>query len=438
MSVALIVIVIEFGYIRAALGLLLTTAFFAAAAMRLLALYWFAYPAAAPYRRPLSDAELPTYSVLVPLYGEAAVLPALLEAMTALDYPRGKLDIVFVLEAADTTMAEAFARHDLPHYMRAVVVPDVGPRTKPKALNYALTTVASDYIVVFDAEDRPERDQLRRAAEVFRGGNGRVGCLQAQLNLYNPDQSWLSRQFTLEYSTHFDAVLPALARIGLPIPLGGTSNHVPRHVLLEVGAWDAFNVTEDADLGVKLARLGYETHILASTTWEEAPINLRQWHGQRTRWLKGWVQTLLVHFREPIALWRDLGTKKMVGLTVALMVPVIAALLHPIFYVLLADALLRSSLTPITVLGVTVAIAGAALSIALSWATVRQRHQGLARSLVGIPLNWLLITSAAYRALVQLVRAPHYWSKTEHGLSAPRPRLDRDVVAEAAGLDEAP
>jgi cellulose synthase/poly-beta-1,6-N-acetylglucosamine synthase-like glycosyltransferase len=239
----------------------------------------------------LPDWQLPVYSVLVPLFREARVLPGLIAALRALDYPPAKLDIMLVVEEIDIEMQATLLSLELPPTFRTVVVPKHEPQTKPKALNYALQFARGDFVVVYDAEDRPEPDQLRLALDLFRRAPPKLGCLQAQLNIYNATQSWLTRQFTIEYSVLFDAILPALERLRLPVPLGGTSNHFPRARLIEVGAWDPFNVTEDADLGIRLSRLGFRTRALNSTTWEEAPPGFGTWLKQRTRWLKGWMQS---------------------------------------------------------------------------------------------------------------------------------------------------
>ena len=234
---------------------------------------------------PIPDRRLPTYSVLVPLYREAAVVPDLIRHLKRLDYPASKLQVLLILEADDEESLTAVRRHADAAQFELVVVPPSQPRTKPKALTYALNFARGDYVVVFDAEDRPEPDQLRKAAAAFRERPD-LGCVQARLTPDNRD-SWLARMFTLEYAANFDVLLPALASWRVPLPLGGTSNHFPRDVLEAVGAWDPFNVTEDADLGVRLARFGYQTATLHSRTFEEAPVTFRQWLPQRRRWVKG-------------------------------------------------------------------------------------------------------------------------------------------------------
>jgi cellulose synthase/poly-beta-1,6-N-acetylglucosamine synthase-like glycosyltransferase len=379
------------------------------------------------------DAQLPVYTVLVPLFQEANMLPGLVRSLAALDYPSAKLEVILVLEAVDLETQAALLGLALPGNFRTLVVPDCEPRTKPKALNYALQFARGDFIVVYDAEDRPQRDQLRRAWDVFRRAPPRLGCLQAQLNIYNPRDGWLARQFTIEYSALFDAILPALERLRLPVPLGGTSNHFPRAVLLDVGAWDPHNVTEDADLGIRLARQGYRTAVLASTTWEEAPPRFRVWLGQRTRWLKGWMQTYLVHTREPKRLHGDLGLAASIGFHALMGGLIVSALVHPLFYVLLAGHWLSGDL-----LAPAETAAGAVLwavacvnlglgylaSILVSMVSVwRRGRPGLAMFALMLPLYWLLISLAAYRAAWQFARDPYLWEKTEHGSGKGRARL---------------
>src|SRR5581483_11974177 len=334
-------------------------------------------------------------------------------------------EIFLILEADDLESQAAVLSLALPSSFRTLIVPGQGPRTKPKALNYALQFARGDFVVVYDAEDRPHPRQLRRAWDVFREAPAELACLQAQLNIYNPGRSWFTRQFTIEYSALFDAILPALESLQLPVPLGGTSNHFPRAVLVELGAWDPFNVTEDADLGIRIARRGYHTGVLASTTWEEAPPAFGVWLRQRTRWLKGWMQTYLVHTRYPWRLNRELGPGAAIGFHALMGGLIGSALLHPLFYVLLAyywfsgGLLAPAESTAGEVLWAVTAINlafGYVVSILVGVVSVlRRRRPGLAVFALLMPLYWILISAAAYRALWQLARSPYLWEKTEHG-----------------------
>ena len=368
--------------------------------------------------------QLPPYSILVPLYDEAEILPDLIDALRSLDYPAARLEIMLILESVDHATQLAAAALDLPPQFRIVVVPDTNPRTKPKALNYALQLARGDFVVVYDAEDMPEPDQLRRAVARFAGGAKDLACLQARLNIYNPFDNLLTRQFSIEYSALFDALLPAFQRLGIPIPLGGTSNHFPRRVLDGLGGWDPYNVTEDADLGIRLTRAGLRTEILHSTTYEEAPSRLRLWTRQRSRWLKGWMQTYLVHSRQPARLLRDLGLWRCMGLHVLMGGILLSALVHPLFYVVALTHLafgefLSSPAAGLTwllwwIAGVNLAL-GYVSSMALGALTVIARGQwSLVPHVLAMPLYWLLISFAAYRALWQLATDPYKWEKTAH------------------------
>jgi hypothetical protein len=377
----------------------------------------------------LPDRQLPVYSVLVPLFREANVLPDLVRALGALDYPRAKLEVLLVLEEADLETQVALLALGPPPGFRTVLVPDSRPHTKPKALNYALQFARGDYVVVYDAEDRPQPDQLRRALETFRRHPPDLGCVQAQLNIYNARASWFTRQFTVEYSALFDGILPALARLGMPVPLGGTSNHFPREVLVSAGGWDPFNVTEDADLGFRLAREGWRTTVLASTTWEEAPIRFGQWFGQRSRWLKGWMQTYLVHTRQPWRLNAELGVRGALGFHAVMGGLVLSALVHPLFYALLGwHAVSGRLLAPADSFAGTVLWTVAWINLAAGYlmsicvgalSAVRRGQPRLALSALLMPLCWLLVSAAAYRALYQLAKDPYFWEKTEHGVRPP-------------------
>lgn len=385
----------------------------------------------------LPDPALPIYTVLVPLYREAPVLPRLLQALSRLDYPRAKLDIKLIMESGDEDTLAAVAALELPGNFEVVVVPRAGPRTKPKALNYALQFARGDYVAIYDAEDRPEPDQLRRVLAVFAASPPDLGCVQARLNFYNPTDNWLARQFTIEYSALFDGLLPTLDRLGLPIPLGGTSCHFRTVTLRWVGGWDPFNVTEDADLGMRLARRGYGCRVVDSTTYEEAACQLPNWLRQRTRWQKGWLQTYAVHMRHPARLWRELGPWRFLGFQAVVGGIVASALLHPLFYLLMAWQLTAHTLfaEPQGTLGWTFwalasanASLGYAAAMGLGLIAARRRGLCLARQVALMPVYWLLISLAAYRALVQVLYAPHEWEKTRHGLAQ---------VADAAARERA-
>jgi cellulose synthase/poly-beta-1,6-N-acetylglucosamine synthase-like glycosyltransferase len=409
--------------------LFLAVLFVPVVGLRLVAAYWLlrgSHRAKEAASARVPDAELPIYTVLVPLFREAHMLPRLLLSLTHLDWPAAKLDIKIILEAIDLDTVGAARALNLPGNVEIVVVPELHPRTKPKALNYALPLARGEYLVIFDAEDRPDRDQLRRAYAAFRRGSPNLACLQAALNIYNASGNWLTRQFTLEYCALFDALLPALAKLRLPIPLGGTSNHFRISALKWLMAWDPFNVTEDADLGIRLARSGYRCAVLPSTTYEEAPCSLMLWLRQRTRWLKGYIQTWLVHMRFPSKLWRELGPLGFLGFQTIVGGTILSAVVHPWFYVLGAIDLAQGGLLvrPESLLGWPFwAIAwfdlltGYLASMALGFLSGQGRgHRRLLNDVALMPLYWLLISAAAYRAIWQFMTARFEWEKTEHGL----------------------
>jgi cellulose synthase/poly-beta-1,6-N-acetylglucosamine synthase-like glycosyltransferase len=409
-----------------ALAALIAVPFLFVVVLRVLALALVAGGGVRQQRLPrqVPNTDLPVYTILVPMLREAEVLADFIAAVRALDYPPAKLDVILILESVDIETQLAAAALDLPGFVRVVVVPDTTPRTKPKALNFGLQFARGQYVAVYDAEDVPDRDQLKRALAMFAAPGAELACVQAQLSTYNPRANWLTRQFTLEYSALFDAILPALARIGLPLPLGGTSNHFPRAVLEAVGGWDPHNVTEDADLGIRIARGGGQIAVLASTTWEEAPPTLAIWMRQRTRWLKGWMLTYLVHMRRPARLMHELGLKRFVGFQVLMGGLILSTLVHPLFYLMLALALSHgvfmeppaSELELVLLALATFNLAAGYLSaMALAALTVcRRRRSLLAFDVVLMPLYWLLISLAAYRALLQVLRDPYLWEKTPH------------------------
>jgi len=351
------------------------------------------------------------------------------------DYPVEKLDIKLIVEPDDRETRRAIELLKLGPPFELIVAPQRGPRTKPKALNAALPFARGTFTVIYDAEDRPEPDQLRKALDAFVAHGERLACVQASLTIDNAADNWLTAMFTAEYAAQFDVFLPAWAMLGLPLPLGGSSNHFRTATLRVVGAWDSYNVTEDTDLGLRLARFGYRTTTIAPATYEEAPARLGAWLRQRTRWFKGWMQTWLVHMRSPARLWRDLGFPGFLAVQLIVGGNVLAALVHPLIIAWAAVALatgtpLFSTSNSGTLFQICV-IAGYAVSALLGFAGLFRRGLTVhAWALLLVPIHWLLLSAAAWRALYQLLRDPYRWEKTEHGLARTSRVLKRRSVDE--------
>lgn len=337
-----------------------------------------------------------------------------------------------MLERDDPDTLRAIARERPPPQFDVVIAPPAGPRTKPKALNAALLTARGQYVVVYDAEDRPAPDQLLRALDAFAAEDETLACVQARLTIDNLSKNWLVRSFLAEYAGQFDVLMPALARLHLPLLLGGSSNHFRSEVLREIGGWDAYNVTEDADLGVRLARFGYRATVIASTTCEEAPDRLRPWLYQRTRWFKGWIQTWRVHMRAPHRLLAELGPLGFAAFHLTLGGSLLAALIYPWFLAQCLSALYEvwrgAPDAPAADLGILLLHVGAICGGLLASGTLvlcgllRRRAVQHAWVLLTMPVHWCLLSWAAWRAVIQVVTDPHSWEKTEHGLVR-RPRI---------------
>ncbi|HTR14951.1 MAG TPA: glycosyltransferase [Roseiarcus sp.] len=377
---------------------------------------------ATPRPQPLSDEECPVYTVVAPLYREAEVVEDLVAALDALDYPNAKLDIKLVVEERDHDTLDRLLRMRLPARYEIVVAPPGAPSTKPRALNIAMLTARGEHVVVFDAEDVPAPDQLRLAASRF-AADARLDCLQARLTIRNSEDSWLSKLFAAEYAVLFDLVNPGLCALELPISLGGTSNHFRTRSLLDAGCWDEWNVAEDADLGVRLARLGYVVGSLDSDTDEEAPGELWNWFRQRMRWQKGWMQTCIVHSRDPRRFLRELGPLGAASATVLVFGSVLSALFWPFFAL---DTLWRIFNAPpggslawreaTDVFVYLLALAGVWAIVIPAVAAARPRRLKLTAATIALmPAYYLLVSAAAWAAVLDLTARPHYWAKTTHG-----------------------
>lgn len=388
------------------------------ATVRLFAVLRPVWPLVGISRSP-DDADLPIYSILVPLRDEAGMVPQLFEALRALRYPPEKLDIKFVVEdRSPATLAAVEQLLGDPRFS-LVSVPDTLPRTKPKALNYALPLCRGEFVVVYDAEDTPDPDQLWKAAARFAVAP-QTHCIQAQLQIDNGRENWLTAGFAAEYAGLFGVLLPALAKWGQVVPLGGTSNHFRLETLRKLGGWDGFNVTEDADLGVRLARRGYRVEVMASATLEEAPSRVRTWMAQRTRWIKGWMQTLIVHGRRPLALVADIGLGRTIVLLLMMLGMVLGPLLHLVFLILIAirlavgDPLLGTNPLWAIMFGLALVV-GYGSAILLNCVGLKRRNRpDLMLASLALPVYWLLASWAALRAMRELIQQPYAWSKTPH------------------------
>jgi len=368
--------------------------------------------------------KLPKVSVLVPLFKETEIAHALIKRLSRLTYPKCLLDVVLILEEKDDLTQQTLAEIDLPPWMRAIIVPDGQPRTKPRAMNYALDFCEGDIIGIFDAEDAPDPDQITAVARRFQAAPPEVACLQGILDYYNPKRNWLARCFTIEYATWFRTVLPGMARLGFAIPLGGTTLYFRRDILEELGGWDAHNVTEDADLGFRLARHGYRTEIIGTVTGEEANCRAWPWVKQRSRWLKGYMTTYLVHMRHPRLLYRQLGATMFWGFQAHFITALSQFFLAPFlwsFWLIcfglphpLDPYLPRATLLTFTHVFLAVEV----LNIAIYTFSVSGKlHRHLMIWTPTMHLYTPLGTIAAYKALYEMIFAPFYWDKTSHGHS---------------------
>ncbi|MDG3040556.1 glycosyltransferase [Roseicyclus marinus] len=375
--------------------------------------------------RPESTAPLlrqPVVSLLVPLYREQDIAATLVTHLSRLDYPPERLDVLLITEADDATTHRALNAAHLPPAWRVLTVPPGSPRTKPRALNFALSFARGEIVGVYDAEDRPEPDQITKIARRFAESPPEVACLQGRLDYFNARHNLMSRLFALEYAGWFRVMLPGVQHLGLVVPLGGTTQFLRRDVLVEVGGWDAHNVTEDAELGLRLVRRGYRTEILDSTTYEEANAAVLPWIRQRARWQKGYLMTWAMAMRAPRSLWRDLGPMRFFALQVQLLGAVAGFLAAPLVWSLMVkpfghahplDALV--SPTGYGVLA-TAFVASSVLSIAVAVQATQARHLRHLRPWILVAeVYFLLATLSAWKAVVDMLWQPFQWDKTAHG-----------------------
>lgn len=398
-------------------------------------------------------ASWPTYTIFCPLYKEWQVVPQFVTAMSQLDYPADKLQIMLLLEEDDRETIEKVAEFELPGNFEVVVVPHSLPKTKPKALNYGLSKARGEYIVIYDAEDVPDPMQLKKAVLGFKQAGPQTICVQAKLNFYNPHQNILTRVFAAEYSLWFDLVLPGMQSIEGPLPLGGTSNHFRRTDVVKLKGWDAFNVTEDCDLGIRLSKNGYKTAIIESTTLEEANSHFWNWFKQRSRWIKGYIQTYLVHMRRPSEFLDRNQHYHLAAFQFIVGGKIFSMFINPLMWcITIAYFAFRAnvggfieSFFPSVVLyvGVTSFIFGNFLYLYYYMiACAKRGYFDLIKYVFVVPFYWLMMSVASWIAVYEIIVKPHYWAKTLHGLhlnNAKGIKQSREVVGEDlinAGLSE--
>lgn len=393
----------------------------------------------------IDEQKLPVYTILIPVYKEKEVIKQLIYNIQNLDYPQYKLDVCILLEEDDVETIAAVKAMNLPHQYTAMIVPPSEPKTKPKACNYGLIRAKGEYVVIYDAEDRPEPDQLKKVYLSFEKLPDSYVCIQSKLNYFNSNQNVLTRMFTQEYSMWFELLLVGIMQVNTPVPLGGTSNHFKAEFLKEVGAWDPFNVTEDADLGIRLFKKGYFTAIVDSRTWEEANSNLLNWLKQRSRWIKGYMQTWLVHMRHPVQLYQKCGLKGFIGYQAMVLGTPLLPLINPVFWTLLILwYLTKASWINALFPGAFYYLASFQLlfgnfmfmytnALGMYWVirscSLEEKQPfsyGLIKYALLSPFYWMLMSVAAYMALFQLIKNPFYWEKTQHGLTS----IQHDTVQE--------
>jgi cellulose synthase/poly-beta-1,6-N-acetylglucosamine synthase-like glycosyltransferase len=372
----------------------------------------------------LDPSTLPTYTILVPLYHEGKMVSRLVGGLGRLAFPTEKLDVKLLLETDDDETIEAVRVVNLPSWVEPVIVPPGYPKTKPRACNYGLAAARGEYLVIYDAEDQPDPDQLKKAVVAFRRVPDDVVCIQAKLNYYNPRQNVLTRLFAVEYATCFDLFLPGLNATGSPVPLGGTSNHFRTSALRTLAGWDAWNVTEDCDLGTRLYAAGMSVDILDSTTLEEANSRTGNWIRQRSRWIKGYIQTYWVHTRRASKLVQEFGWARFAAFQLFVGGSVLTLLLNPILWLLTAAYFLTRYHAiepvfpaPVYYAGLLNLIFGNFLFVYVNlFGPIQRGDYGLAKFGLLMPYYWVLMSIAAWKGALQLLTRPHFWEKTQHGL----------------------
>jgi len=370
----------------------------------------------------------PSYTVLIPLLDEAHMVENLMINLEQIDYPRDKLQIMMLCEAHDPATISTVKAHLRPPF-ELVIVPPGGPRTKPNALNYAMRTAVGEIITIYDAEDRTHPCQLKTAVIALNAHPEWAG-VQAPLDYFNSHETLLTRQFTIEYAALFHVWIPFLSRLKLSFPMGGTSNHIRRSALRDTGGWDSYNVTEDADLSFRLAAHGWELGYIHPPTQEEAIRDIGPWIDQRSRWMKGFMQTWIAHMATPLTPAGWAGIARQITLQITIGMTLLAGFVH-----------VPAILATLTVLGIG-KLLGLSINVpayfigAMSMAyfinimigaigIIRAKKPGLLWMVPFMPIYWLFLFLPTLIAIWELGQKPFYWNKTQHGVTTTE--LDTDI-----------
>lgn len=373
--------------------------------------------------KAIKNKELPVYTILIPLYREEKVIKQIIKAMTAIDYPPKKLDVIITLEEYDHPTINAIKEVGLPSHFKTLILPNVQPKTKPKALNVAFLKTKGKFLVIYDAEIIPESDQLKKAYLAFKKFP-QIGCFQTRLDHYNAHQNAITKLFNAEFSFYYDLFLPGLQRLGYPIPLSGHSVHFRREVIEHVGAWDPYNVAEDCDIGIRIHRMGYQTGIINSTSLEEATSGFKSWIMQRTRWMKGFIQTSIVHLRHPFRFKSEVGGwKNFFAFLITVPGSVIINILNLFYWILLMLWLTLhpafiQKLFPGVILYISFlsfAIGNILFTYFNLLGSYKRKQFALVKYSLLSPLYWILLAIATTRSAIQIITKPHHWEKTKHG-----------------------
>ncbi len=381
--------------------------------------------------RMLRDDEkvnLPVISVVLPVYKEKEIIPQLCQRMMDMDYPPENLDLIFVFESGDDETIEAFQQYPKPAHFKGLVSPDVKPKTKPKALNVALRETKGDLLVIFDAETLPETDQFMKVVAAFRG-DPTLDYIHCRIDVYNPNRNWITKMYTAEFSFFYNFFLPGLATVHSPTPISGHSVYFRREQLVKVGGWDAYNLAEDCDIGIRMFRNGYKrATVLDSYSWEQSTTNIFSWMKQRTRWMQGFVQTSMVNLRFPALLWKDLGGLRNMVLFlfhvpggVFLNGLNLAQWGMLVFWYATSDPIIQSIFTDVLLyLSVVSFILGNIIFTYFNLIGLfyRKYYSFVGQALFS-PVYWIMLSFATVRAIIRFFLQESTWDKTTHPVLQP-------------------
>ncbi len=366
--------------------------------------------------------EFPLVTILVPLKQENEVIHQTFSAISNLNYPSSSIQGIIIVESTDTLTKKSIETSIIPDGFEVMEIPTLPPFTKGRAIQRALLVAKGKYITIYDAESRPEPNQVIKAVEILEKEKGKT-CLQSIIRIENAKENEITSFFASEFWDWYDKRMVNLHKRGIPFGLGGNSFFLATETLKEVGGWDPFNVTEDAELTVRLIKNNVDIKLMNSITHEACPSTMKNWIKQRTRWSKGLLTTSIIHLISGKFGFKGFTFKQWYHFWLRMYV----GNLIPFFFAFIFILFLFQSFSyeNFVLVNIVLAINLVPSLIVSMWADKKNFNtMGIKiriHNLFAVTLiYWGMYLWAGFRANYEFLFSPLKWHKTDHSNASPR------------------